>query len=133
MIKTRWLIAMVVMIAMLALPMVAGAFHSWDSFHWARTSNPLTVSLGDNVSGVWDAHLVAANDDWNKSAVLNSSIDPGRTNPRRCNPADGLVEICNAKYGFNGWLGIAGIWVSGDHIAKGLRESKRYVLQPRCL
>ena len=34
-------------------------------------------------------------------------------------PGSGLVEICNAKYGFNGWLGIAGIWASGDHITKG--------------
>ena len=51
--------------------------------------------------------------------VLNNSVDPGRTSPRKCSPGDGLVEICNAKYGFNGWLGIAGIWVSDDHITKG--------------
>ena len=100
---------------------VVFAGHSWGGYHWARsTSIPLTLSLGDNVSGKWDARLAEANMDWNASAQLDNSVDPGRTNPRKCNPPDGLVEICNAKYGFNGWLGISGIWVySGGHIAKG--------------
>ena len=26
------------------------ANHSWGGYHWARTSNPFTVKLGDNVS-----------------------------------------------------------------------------------
>ena len=108
-----------VAIAVLILPVVASADHSWGNYHWARTSNPIPLSLGDNVSGDWDAHLAIANDDWNVSDVLNNTVDPGRTNPRKCNPGSGLVEICNAKYGFNGWLGIAGIWVAGDHITKG--------------
>jgi hypothetical protein len=29
------------------------------------------------------------------------------------------VEVCNAKYGQNGWLGIASIWANGDHITQG--------------
>jgi hypothetical protein len=29
------------------------------------------------------------------------------------------VEICNSKYGNNGWLGIASIWASGNHIVQG--------------
>ena len=110
---------MVTLLIVLALPMVASASHSWGSFHWARTSNPLTLSIGDNVSGNWDTHLAVANTDWNLSQVLNNTVDPGRTNPRKCSPADGLVEACNAKYGYNGWLGIAGIWASGGHITKG--------------
>jgi hypothetical protein len=28
-------------------------------------------------------------------------------------------EVCNRKYGFNGWLGVAGIWASGNHITQG--------------
>lgn len=107
------------LVAILVLPIVASADHSWGSFHWARTANPLTLSLGDNVSGNWDAHLVAANSDWNISAVLDNAVDPGRTSPRKCSPSNGLVEICNSKYGFNGWLGVAGIWASGDHVTKG--------------
>jgi hypothetical protein len=29
------------------------------------------------------------------------------------------VEVCNNRYGSNGWLGIASIWAYGDHITKG--------------
>jgi hypothetical protein len=118
--RTRLLMfLLVVALVVFALPVVASASHSWGNYHWARTSSPLTLSLGDNVSSTWDAHLAAANSDWNVSSALNNSVDSGRTSPRKCSPDDGLVEICNAKYGFNGWLGIAGIWVSGDHITKG--------------
>ncbi len=118
--KFHWPMAMIaVVVVALTLPFVASADNSWGSYHWARTANPLPLSLGDNVSSSWDAVLTTANSDWNVSAVLDNSVDPGRTNPRKCNPGDGLVEICNAKYGFNGWLGIAGIWVSSSHITKG--------------
>jgi len=96
------------------------ATNTWGSYHWARTANPLPLSFGDNVSDKWDGHLGVANSDWNVSTKLNNSVDPGRTNPRKCSPDLGLSEICNAKYGFNGWLGISGIWVYSDgHIAKG--------------
>ena len=27
--------------------------------------------------------------------------------------------MCSERYGFNGWLGVAQIWVSGDHITQG--------------
>jgi hypothetical protein len=29
------------------------------------------------------------------------------------------VQVCNASYGANGWLGIAQVWVSGTHIVQG--------------
>jgi hypothetical protein len=32
---------------------------------------------------------------------------------------NGTVQVCNKKYGANGWLGLAQIWVSGSHIVKG--------------
>ncbi len=43
----------------------------------------------------------------------------GSTNPKNCKAVTGRVEVCNSKYGNNGWLGIAGIYASGDHITKG--------------
>jgi len=29
------------------------------------------------------------------------------------------VEVCNYRYGSNGWLGVAQIWVNGSHIVQG--------------
>lgn len=95
------------------------ATHSWGGYHWARTSNPFTLKLGDNVSAVWDSYLSTASSDWSVSTVLDTTVVPGQTNPKNCRAVNGRVEVCNSKYGNNGWLGIASIWVSGSHITQG--------------
>ena len=109
-----------------AFATVAYANHSWGSYHWARTANPFTLKLGDNITTAWDAYLVTASTDWNASTVLDTTIVAGGTNatrgkktPKTCVPTSGRVEVCNYKYGANGWLGIASIWASGDHIVQG--------------
>src|SRR6187401_2877596 len=43
----------------------------------------------------------------------------GLSSARTCKPTLGRVEVCNSKYGNNGWLGIAQIWASGNHITQG--------------
>ena len=97
---------------------VADASHAWGNYHWGRVANPFTLELGDNVSSQWDAHLATAASDWSLSGVLDTVVAAGKSK-RNCRATDGRVEVCNAGYGFNGWLGIAQIWVSGDHITKG--------------
>ncbi|MEK7628272.1 MAG: hypothetical protein AAB421_02545 [Patescibacteria group bacterium] len=99
----------------------AYADHSWGAYHWARGANPFTVKLGDNVSGVWDGVLATASTDWTASSVLDTTIVAGGTvrNPKACKATPGRGEVCNAKYGFNGWLGIASIWATGEHITQG--------------
>ena len=100
----------------------AQANHSWGGYHWARTSNPLKLQVGDNVTSAWDAYLDEAIADWNPSAVLDLAKVAGGTNPKNCRPTAGRIEVCNAKYGNNGWLGIAQIWLSGGHIAQGVAK-----------
>lgn len=95
------------------------ASHSWGGYHWARTANPFTLKLGDNVSSTWDAYLAEASTDWSASSILDTTIVAGGTTARRCRATSGRVEVCNATYGNNGWLGVAQIWVSGSHITQG--------------
>lgn len=95
------------------------ATHSWGSYHWARTANPFTLKLGDNVTTAWDTYLAEASSDWSQSSVLDTTIVPGGTTARRCRPTSGRAEVCNYRYGFNGWLGVASIWVNGSHITQG--------------
>src|SRR3990170_3059944 len=95
------------------------ANHSWGGYHWARTANPFTLKLGDNLSSSWDPFLAVASTDWNSSSVLDTVIVPGLSSARRCRPTSGRVEVCNSTYGSNGWLGLAQIWVSGTHIIQG--------------
>jgi hypothetical protein len=96
------------------------ASHSWGGYHWARTSNPFTLQLGDNLTGNWKPFLATTSSDWTRSTVLDTQIVAGSASPKTCKPASGRVEVCNSKYGRNGWLGIATIWIgSGGHITQG--------------
>lgn len=106
------------------LPLVvagsAEANHAWGGYHWARTSNPFTVQLGDNVSSAWDGSLAGASTDWSKSTVLDTTVVAGSTKPRTCKATSGMVQVCNASYGNTGWLGVASISVTGGtHITQG--------------
>jgi len=106
-------------VATLAFSAPASASHSWGGYHWARTANPFTLKLGDNVSSVWDSYLQTAASDWSQSRVLDLSIVAGSANPKTCKATTGMVQVCNATYGNNGWLGIAGISITGGtHITK---------------
>lgn len=51
----------------------AAANHSWGGYHWARTSNPFTLKVGDNVSAAWDGYLDEAITDWSVSSVLKET------------------------------------------------------------
>lgn len=99
----------------------ASASHAWGSYHWARTSNPFNLKLGDNVTTLWDSYLGIASTDWTASSVLNTTIVTGQAKGN-CRPTSGRVEVCNKAYGSNGWLGLAQIWVSGSHITQGVTK-----------
>src|SRR3989344_796818 len=98
---------------------VANADHSWGGYHWARTANPFTLELGDNVSSSWDGYLSTTASDWSTSSVVDTTVKTGKTKARLCKATNGRVEVCSERYGSTGWLGVAQIWVSGSHITKG--------------
>lgn len=107
----------VVFVGFAAFSSIGHANHSWANYHWARTSNPLALNVGDNVSTAWDAYLAGAISDWNVSTVLDLNGVAGGGG-KNCRPTSGRIEVCNRKYGNNGWLGLAQIWASGDHITQ---------------
>ncbi|KKW07663.1 MAG: hypothetical protein UY42_C0009G0036 [Parcubacteria group bacterium GW2011_GWA2_49_16] len=113
------MVGVVALLAVSAFATIASANHSWGGYHWARTANPFTLKLGDNVSTAWDQHLATTSVDWSVSSVLDTVIVPILSNHKNCRPTAGRVEVCNRTYGNNGWLGIASIWVSGSHITQG--------------
>ena len=113
----KTLILSSVSVLLLSSALFVSANHSWGTYHWSRTQNPFTLKLGDNVSSNWDSYLNTASSDWSQSAVLDTTVvtGQGRTN---CKATSGRIEVCNKKYGNNGWLGLAQIWISGDHITQ---------------
>ena len=98
----------------------ASANHAWSKYHWARTANPFTIKLGDNVTAAWDDYLTLASSDWSASTVMDTPVVPGSTTGATCAATAGRVEVCNAAYGATGWLGVAQISISrGRHITQG--------------
>ncbi|MEK6375952.1 MAG: hypothetical protein AABO58_25015 [Acidobacteriota bacterium] len=116
---TRRMIVVLALLTLFAVPVFAS--HSWGGYHWARTANPFTLKLHDNLDPIWEPYLSTAVSDWNQSTILDYNVQwqMPLSSQRRCASATGVVEICNEKYGQNGWLGIAGISISGSHITKG--------------
>ena len=118
--RCRWLIATTVVLAVAALPLVVFANHSWNGYHWARTSNPFTLKVGNNLTTAdWQSHLSQTASDWSQSAELNMTVVAGQASNKRCRPTSGRDEVCNGSYGQNGWLGVAQVWISGSHITQG--------------
>src|SRR5688500_15019210 len=77
----------------LALTVGGGAVlanHSWNNYHWARTSNPLRVPIVDSVTSNWQTIYTTAVNDWDKSTVLDLSVrqqgDEGSQSRRKCAP-----------------------------------------------
>src|SRR3990167_9061656 len=97
------------------------ANHSWGGYHWARTTNPFNLKLGDNLTSNWKTFLNTTSNDWSLSSVLDTSTVVGQAR-KNCSATTGQVEVCNKKYGNNGWLGIAQIWTSGLHITKAVTK-----------
>ncbi len=101
-------------------PESAFASHSWGEYHWARTANPFSLKIGDNLSTGWKPYLGKTITDWSLSSVVDMATVSGATTSRKCRPTNGRDEVCNYTFGKNGWLGIAQIWVSGNHITQGI-------------
>ena len=123
--RTRLVLSRTVLAVVLgALPALGSADHSWGGYHWANSRNPttypFTIQLGNNVSATWQPYLYTASTDWTVSSRLDATVGAGGVdNTKRCRPTAGRVEVCSNRYGFNGWLGLAQIWLSGGHITQG--------------
>ena len=102
---------------------IASAGHSWGSpaYHWARTTSPFRLKLGNNLSTAdWTGHLLTTSGDWNSgSTPLRTDVVAGQAN-KRCSMVSGTTQVCNGSYGKNGWLGLATINITGGvHITQG--------------
>jgi len=109
-----------------AAAMTAWATHSWGGYHWARTTPQFTLKVGNNMSATWRPHLTQASSDWNSPGTFGASSTPlltalvNGTSNKRCSMVQGTVQVCNGRYGNNGWLGLASINITGGvHITQG--------------
>jgi len=127
----RKLILFLAVIGFTLFQSASWANHSWGTYHWARTNNPFTIKLGDNLTATdWKNDLSQASSDWSASSVMNTTLVVGQasTAHKKCTATLGRVEVCNNRYGGN-WLGVANIWLSGTHITQGtVRANDSWVM-----
>lgn len=114
---------------------VAHAEHAWGKYHWARTTTEFHLPVGNNTTEAWTTILGLVLSDWANQVGKDVSITGGfvespypaktvipeeisGTAGKACSAVLGTTQVCNGKYGRNGWLGLASIWASGSHITK---------------
>ncbi|MFN2525479.1 MAG: hypothetical protein ABR505_04355, partial [Actinomycetota bacterium] len=124
--RPRVLIGIAGLLSLLAATSLpAGANHSWEGFHWFRTANPANLEVVDSLVGSWDGMLPAVVGDWNSSSVLNLTATAGADSlveRTACLPIPGKIRACNAKYADPTWLGLATVWLNGDHIVQATTQ-----------
>ncbi|MEO8034447.1 MAG: hypothetical protein ABI837_08430 [Acidobacteriota bacterium] len=116
--KIRRMIAALALVTLSLAAFSVYANHAWSTYHWARTANPFTLKVGNNMSSGWQAPLGTAISDWNASSVMNLTSVAGTSN-KRCSAVAGTVQVCDGRYGNNGWLGLATISLTNGHISQG--------------
>lgn len=112
----------------------AHAKHSWSNYHWERTTHPVEFELMHNdLAPEWSTFLEEASVDWSnwsgrQAEIIKTSVgdDEGKytecENDYTSDTADKHIEVCSHKYGSNGWLGLAKIWIIDGHIIKAVTK-----------
>lgn len=119
----RHLIGASLLVAVGAMALPALASHSWNNYHWARTTSSFTLEVVDSTVAPWDYAFTESLSRWSQSNALGFSVvaveEDSRTR-KRCSMSTGQMRVCNAAYGQNGWLGLASIGLdSNGHIDQG--------------
>lgn len=106
----------------------AWADHSWGNYHWPINGTNQRFEVLTNLDApYWQEWVNEAVADWDGSDddigsytdYLSPSLaGPATTTARKCDPTVGKVTVCGTAYGYRGWLGIATIWASGNHITQ---------------
>jgi hypothetical protein len=124
--KSKLAAAAAVSAVLLAGPAVAN--HSWGGYHWARTSNPISLRINVSIDPlVWNTSVSDAIKDWDSgdpnkfwADKLELTQQVSGANRKKCSPIAGQILVCNEAYGQRGWLGIASITLdTSGHIKTG--------------
>ena len=121
--RQRTLLVVLALFVFATFAVVVTANHSWGGYHWARTSNPFTLKLGNNLSTTnWRSRLTQAANDWNAgNTPVRLTVVTGTAGGSACRMVAGTIQVCNGAYGSNGWLGLASINLrtGTKHITQG--------------
>ncbi|WP_310496218.1 PEPxxWA-CTERM sorting domain-containing protein [Sandarakinorhabdus sp.] len=103
----------------------AAVTQSWNGYRWARTG-PLAINIGNNLDSKWSGRLVPTANAWSAANNIDFVPAAGRATSSACGPVYGSVQVCNANYGANGWLGYANVWLSNGFIVQATVKLNDY-------
>jgi hypothetical protein len=97
------------------LPAWAAADHVWfvdgQAAHWASTTEPAQIDLGDNLNDpVWDSQRFAPSLAWSASPLASGALGSSpflRVNTQAGGLVSNEVEMYDGFYGQDGWIGQA--------------------------
>jgi hypothetical protein len=58
--------------------------------------------------------------------VIDMKVVTGKATTSACRASYGTVQVCNADYGANNWLGYASVWLSGGHVVQATVQMNEY-------
>ena len=120
----KWMAQLLVLFIVSSLSFASHADHSWRNYKWDPSSIPFTLDLVDNVNSDWNSFLTNSSMSWSSSVVLDTNTPEGsEAKALTCSAEVGNIQVCNAEYGDNGWLGLAQIYISrGKTITAGIAK-----------
>lgn len=99
-----------------ASPTRASDARSWNGYQWGRTGD-LSIQLVNNTSAKWTPYLQSSATAWSAASNIDYRVVSGPTeDPSACSPVYGVIEVCSANYGKNGWLGMTNVYTSNGFI-----------------
>ena len=72
------------------IAMPAAAVHSWNGYHWARTTTQVAPPVVNITNSTWTPYVTTAVADWNQSTVIQSPLQqrpPATAGPASRRPA----------------------------------------------
>jgi hypothetical protein len=95
----------------------AAVTQSWNGYRWSRTG-PLAIQIGNNVTSQWTSLFTSTAAVWSLANNIDFVTTAGRATSSACGAVYGTVQVCNSKYGFNGWLGYTNVWLANGFIVQ---------------
>ncbi len=104
------------------------AKQSLNGWHWSRIG-VLELKYGNNLSASMQPYFTKALGDWSASPVFDLVSATGATTASLCGSVAGTIQICNANYGKNGYLGYTSVWTQGGIIQAATIKLNDYYLK----
>jgi hypothetical protein len=86
-------------LAVIASALPARADHSWNNYHWARTTSSFTLRVVDSVTADWQFAFDESLRRWGQSSKLDNLVaavaEDSKTR-KRCPTVAGQMRVCNA-------------------------------------